>query len=180
MPTLFLLRHAKSDWSDHGAADIDRPLSSRGERAAALIAQAIADRDLIPDLVLCSPARRTRETLAALQPVLGNAVPVRITEGLYEPASGNYRAIVEEESAGAERLMVIGHNPAIHATATLFAGKGDAGLLHSLSEKFPTGALAVIDFKKADWPEPRPQTGRLSALILPRTLATKAGEVDED
>ena len=158
MPTLFLLRHAKSDWSDHGSADIDRPLSPRGERAAVLMAHAMAERRLIPDLVLCSPARRTRETLAALQPVLGDAVPVRIADELYEPATGDYRSIVEEGSADAEKLMIIGHNPAIQATAMLLVGKGDAGLLPRARREIP---------------DRRPRRHRFQERGLARTAATK-------
>ena len=70
MKTLFLLRHAKSSWSEPGLADFNRPLNERGRRAAPLIARYLAHCDLLPDLILCSAALRTRETLALMLPGL--------------------------------------------------------------------------------------------------------------
>src|SRR5882672_1530951 len=97
MYRLLLLRHAKSSWGDRQLADIDRPLSSRGESAAALMAEAIVDRGLLPDRVLCSPALRTRETLAALKPRLPKTTSVEISPALYEPPSGDYRDAIANE-----------------------------------------------------------------------------------
>ncbi len=70
MSRLLLLRHAKSDWGEAGLQDFDRPLAPRGQRAAADMAKAISAAGMLPDRILCSPARRTRETLAALRPYL--------------------------------------------------------------------------------------------------------------
>src|SRR5690349_2787247 len=64
--TVYLLRHAKSSWDDPALADIERPLAPRGRKAAKKIARYLRDRDVRPDLVLCSPAARARETLAAI------------------------------------------------------------------------------------------------------------------
>ena len=68
MHQLLLLRHAKSSWDDPKLEDRDRPLNKRGRRAAAAMRQAMLDLGLAPDVVLASPARRTQETLAALEP----------------------------------------------------------------------------------------------------------------
>ena len=77
---LLLLRHAKSSWDDAGLADHDRPLAKRGRRAAERVGAYLRTSDLLPDLVLCSSARRTQETLELL--ALGDR-EVRIEEGLY-------------------------------------------------------------------------------------------------
>ncbi len=89
MRRLLLLRHAKSAWDDPGMADRDRPLAPRGLRDAALMAAEIQRRGLHADRILCSPARRTRETLAALIPDIGDEARIAITAGLYEPPSGD-------------------------------------------------------------------------------------------
>src|SRR5579871_5626083 len=95
MPRLLLLRHAKSAWGDHGLADIDRPLAPRGHRAAQLIAAAIEEAGFRPDRILCSPALRTRETLATLISHLGDDdIDIEISHALYEPHSGNYCAVI--------------------------------------------------------------------------------------
>jgi phosphohistidine phosphatase len=170
MPRLLLFRHAKSSWADDATADIDRPLSARGRRAAAAMAKAIAERDLIPDRVLCSPARRTRETLAALLPHLGSDGQVSIEPRLYETGASDYRAVIAESGGAAKRLMVIGHNPAIQAAALELIGEGDDKLLAELAAKFPTGALAVIDLPAAAWTGIAPRSGRLEAFLKPRDL----------
>src|ERR1700739_1274774 len=68
MHQLLLLRHAKSSWDEPKLADRDRPLNKRGRNAAAAMREAMRNLGLAPDVVLLSPARRTRETLAALEP----------------------------------------------------------------------------------------------------------------
>src|SRR3954447_2326660 len=97
MPRPLLLRHAKSSWDDHRLADINRPLAPRGHRAARLIAEAIEERSFRPERILCSPALRTRETLAALVSDLGDEdIDIEITQALYEPHSGDYREVIAE------------------------------------------------------------------------------------
>ncbi len=170
MLRLLLLRHAKSSWSDPGVADIDRALSPRGRKAAAAMAKAIAARDLTPDRVLCSPARRARETLGALLPELGDEGRIAVIDALYQPPGGDYLGIVKEHGARAGTLMVIGHNPAIQATAVRLIGGGEPGLAQEISAKYPTAGLAVIDFDTDDWAAVSPHSGHVSAFIKPRDL----------
>src|SRR5258707_7578642 len=149
MPRLLLLRHAKSSWDDPRLADINRPLAPRGHRAAQLIAQAIQERGFRPDRILCSPALRTRETLAALVSHLGDEdIDIEITQGLYEPHSGDYAEVISNHGDAADTLLVIGHNPAIQATAVRLSGRGDSAIATEIAAKFPTAALAVIDFEE--------------------------------
>jgi phosphohistidine phosphatase len=83
MRTLMLMRHAKSSWDQPGLADLDRPLAPRGRRAAPLIARHLHDQGLVPDLVLCSPARRVQETWQLMTPVLGGSVASKTLRSLY-------------------------------------------------------------------------------------------------
>ena len=170
MPQLLLLRHAKSSWDGSGTADIDRPLSARGRRAAAAMAETIATRALIPDRILCSPAQRTRETLAALMPHLPARTAIAIAPELYEPIAGDYRATIAAHGDGAGTLMVIGHNPAIPATALILISAGDARLSSDIARKYPTGALATIVFPTGDWSRLSPHSGRIEAFLKPRDL----------
>jgi phosphohistidine phosphatase len=181
MPRLLLLRHAKSSWDDHRLADIDRPLAPRGHRAARLIAEAIGERGFRPDRVLCSPAVRTRETLAALVSHLGDKdIEIEIADGLYEPHSGEYRAVIADHGDAAKTLLVIGHNPAIQATTVLLADGKDPATAGEIGAKFPTAALAVLDFTEPDWSRLKPHSGKLVAFLTPKMLAKGTTEHDAD
>lgn len=179
MLRLLLLRHAKSAWADPGLKDIDRPLAPRGRRAAGVMGQALAREEYHPDRILCSPARRTRETLAELLPHLGEAPAVAVIPALYEPA-GDYRDAIAEHGDGARRLLVIGHNPAIQATAVTLIGAGNRPLIAEIAAKFPTAALAAIDFDADSWNEIAPRKGRLAAFLTPRSLAAAGDDVGDD
>jgi phosphohistidine phosphatase len=157
-------------------ADRDRPLAPRGRRAAALMAAEIERRGLHADRILCSPARRTRETLAALIPHLAGEARISITAGLYEPPSGTYAEIIAARGADAENLLVIGHNPALQATAVLFAG-GPAKLKAEVGAKLPAGALVAIEFPAGPWADIKPGTGTIALFLKPSDL--ESGEADD-
>jgi phosphohistidine phosphatase len=119
-----------------------------------------------PDLVLCSPALRTRETLERMSNALGDAEAV-VDEELYG-ADGN--ELLERLRAVDDRfetVAVIGHNPGIHDLAIALAGSGAE--LHRMEVKFPTGALAVLAFD-GRWPDVSPGGGLLEAFVTPRDL----------
>lgn len=180
MPRLLLLRHAKSSWTDPGLADSDRPLTPRGHRAAERMATVIAgDVKLLPDRILCSPARRTRETLAPLLTHLGNSSQVSVADELYGPATADYRETIATRGGSARHLLVIGHNPAIHVTALTLIGSAERKAALQLAAKFPTGTLAVIDFDVGDWSQIQPKSGRLVAFIRPRDLKNNDTATDD-
>jgi phosphohistidine phosphatase len=170
MPRLLLLRHAKSSWAEPGMADRDRPLAPRGRRAAERMAAEMESMGLLPDRILCSPARRTRETLAPLLPMLAEKNAVAILEALYESSADEYRGAIAANAGDAESLLVIGHNPAIQATALGFIGTAKNNAAARLAAKFPTAALAVIAFDGTGWPDLRPKSGRLELFLRPRDL----------
>jgi phosphohistidine phosphatase len=170
---LLLLRHAKAMTGEPGMADRDRPLAPRGHRDAALMGKAIAAEP--PDAILCSPARRTRETLAEILPSLKNKPRVVYIDALYG-APGDYAKAIMENAGGAERLLVVGHNPTIHVTALLLAGSRRTKLRDAIAAKFPTAALAVIAFKAGDWSEIRAGAGKLIAFVRPRDLGSEGAE----
>lgn len=181
MLRLLILRHAKSDWAEPGRPDMDRPLAPRGERAAALMGRVLAADDRRPDRILVSPARRTRETLAGVLAGLGGpAPPVTVVAGLYEPAAGNYRGVIAAEGGAAKRLLIVGHNPASQTTALMLAGTGRRAALAQLAAKFPTAALAVIDFDADAWAAIAPGSGRLAAFLTPRAMAEAGEDVGDD
>jgi phosphohistidine phosphatase len=170
MRHLILLRHAKSDRSP-GTPDMARPLNERGVAAARLMGAYMAHHRLIPDYVLCSPARRTRDTFSAVASQWPAAVKVSFEERLYVAPPQAILLVICAQAAEARSLMVIGHNPGLHEAAELLIAAGDVPLRERLKEKFPTAALAVIDFAADAWSAIHDHSGRLDRYVTPRSIA---------
>jgi phosphohistidine phosphatase len=161
---LYLLRHAKSSWSDPSLADEERPLAPRGRKAAKKMAKELRRREIRPGLVLCSSSRRTRETLALIGPSLGDPT-IEVEEALYEAGRDGLLTRVRRVSDSVHSVLVLGHNPAVHDLARrLAAGSGE------LFGKFPTGALAAFELDVPSWSELGQTEARLVAYIVPRDL----------
>lgn len=167
---LLLLRHAKSAWDDPSAADHDRDLAPRGVKAAKRMGRELVARGLLPDLILCSTARRARRTLELALRAFATPPPIRELRSLYLAPPGRSLAIVQRQAATARRLMLVGHDPGMHALARRLAGGGAPEALASLAAKFPTGACARIGFVAAEWSDVVPGSGRLLDFICPRDL----------
>ena len=141
--TILLLRHAKSAWSDPRLDDHERPLNRRGEQAAKAMADHIARREPRPDLILCSTAMRTRQTLAPLLKLLdAPAPPIALEKALYLASENVLLAHLRSLADEVATVLLIGHNDGIWHLAEALAGSGPAGPLAALREKYPTGALA--------------------------------------
>ncbi len=166
---LLLLRHAKSAWPD-GVADHRRPLAGRGRKAAPAIGAFMARQELIPDLALVSTARRAQETWELVAEALPHSVPVRDAVAIYEVSARAMIDVIRKVEPSVEKLLLVGHNPGMAELALLLAGGGDAEALARLREKFPTAALAVMDFTVEQWSEIAPGTGRLVQFVTPRML----------
>lgn len=174
MRRLWLLRHAKSSWDDPQLADADRPLSKRGRRAAEAMRRYLDDAGVRPDLVLCSSALRTRETLAAVLPGLGRELDVRIEPRLYTFSAGQLLDRLLEVPDDALSVLLVGHNPAIGDLAGKLAREGER--LADLEGKFPTAALALLDLEVDSWSATRPGCGVLAAFVTPAELEDPGAE----
>ena len=170
MKTLYLLRHAKSDWGSPGLDDHDRPLAARGERAAAVMGVHFAQQQYQPSLVLCSSARRTRQTLEALLPHLPGQPELAVEERIYLASSGQLLARLQEVDDGQSGVLLIGHNPGIAELAQTLAGSGERASLRRLAARFPTAASAVCEFDLEHWRDLAPGSGRLLAYTTPKDL----------
>ncbi len=169
MTTLLLLRHAKSSWDDTSLSDIDRPLSQRGRRAAARLAEHMRRERIRPDVVLCSSALRTRETLEIVATGVESSPVTLIEEGLYGADSDQLLARLRRIEDGVDMALVVGHNPTLQDLALGLAGSGEAEAMARLEEKFPTGALARLSFRPP-WHELNDGGARLESLVVPREL----------
>jgi phosphohistidine phosphatase len=164
------MRHAKTEPAAPRQSDRSRRLTDRGRSDARLIGAKLRSDGYVPDRILCSPAVRTRETLEALLPSLAAAPVTEIVDGLYGAAAADYMAAIAAEGGNARRLMVIGHNPSVHAAAHAAARQGDKAARDRLSETFPTGAFAVIAYAASEWDQALAAPGRLLAFVTPRDI----------
>lgn len=170
MLELLLLRHAKSAWDQPFGDDHDRDLAPRGVKAARRIGRELAQRRLVPDLVLCSTATRARRTLDLVLPAFADAPPVRYLRSLYLAAPSRMLEIAQRQPPDVHRLMLVGHDPGMHGVAQRLAGSGDAADLAALTAKFPTGACVRLAFPVASWREIGEGAGRLMDFLRPREL----------
>ena len=145
----------------------------RGARAAERICRHLEAEGIRPELVLCSPARRTRETVEALRPAIGTA-DVRIDDRIYGADTDEILECLHEVDARITSVMVVGHNPGLEELTADLAGDGDAAALAQLHTKFPTGALATLAIADAGWDQLRRGHARLTRLVVPRQLALTA------
>jgi phosphohistidine phosphatase len=167
---LVLLRHAKSSWDDPLLADFDRPLAKRGRRAGKRVAAWLERQSIRPDLVLCSPAARTRETLDLIADALGPATRIVYEKSLYLAESDELIARLRTVEGPARCVMMVGHNPGMQELAVALlrptAKKGRA----KLSEKFPTAAVACFDVPIASWADLQAGAGTLTKFVRPADL----------
>lgn len=115
MKTVYLLRHARSDWPRHISRDFDRPLSAQGERDVSELGGRLGQRGMVvPDLILSSPALRARHTAELLAPALGsNAGSLRFDQQLYLAGSDRLLQILRQLNDELDSVMLVAHNPAL-------------------------------------------------------------------
>ncbi|MDX6694131.1 MAG: phosphohistidine phosphatase [Blastocatellia bacterium] len=162
MKTLFLLRHAKSSWGNASLPDFERPLNERGQQAAPLIGKAMRRRQLNPQLILCSPAQRARETIALVREAAALTAELRFDRRIYEASLQTLLAIVAQLDESADAALLVGHNPGFEELLAALTGA---------AERMPTAALAHITLNIERWTDAREQSGALVQLLKPKELA---------
>ena len=142
MRTLLLLRHAKSSWDDHGLRDQDRPLNKRGERTAPRMGVWMVEQGIAPDLVLSSTAERARRTAELVVEASRFDARIALVEELYLASPTTLLDVAARRGGDARRVLLVAHNPGCEELASRIGGS---------YERFPTAALARIDFDVQDW-----------------------------
>ncbi len=172
---LLLLRHAKSAWPD--VADHERPLARRGRRDAPAAGRWLRAAGRVPDRVVCSTARRARETWQLAAAELDASPAVSFDQRVYGAAAGELLDLARETAPGARRLLIVGHDPAMQelTLALASARASDAGALERVRFKFPTAAIAVLELT-GTWQELGPEQARLTTFVVPRDLRAGAAE----
>ncbi len=164
------MRHAKAVPAGPGQGDLGRALNGRGRRAAREVARELHRRGARPDLILCSPSRRTRETLDGVLAVYEPAPHTLIEPELYLAEATRLVDRFRRLSPDIRQALLIGHNEGLAEAAIALAMAGDPAALASLQAKFPTGAVAWLRFPMEDWTRTGRTRGELLAFVRPRDL----------
>lgn len=158
MKTLYILRHAKSSWSDSGLADFDRPLKTRGLEDAAFIGGVMFENQIQPALILSSPAKRAKQTAILVKESGMLNAPIRYEEKIYEASPHTLVKIISEIEENAENVLLVGHNPGMENLVKFFTGE-DVG--------FPTAGFAVVSLWINEWRDVGANCGQLELFVSP-------------
>lgn len=169
---LYLLRHAKSSWDDPSLADHDRPLDERGREAAPVVGRHMRQAGLRPARVLCSSARRARQTWKHVAAELAYEPVVETRRDLYDAGADALLRGIRALEEGPDSVMLVGHNPAIEDLAVRLAGDGLARALKQMRKKYPTAALAELRFAVGRWTDVAPGDGYLARFTRPKDLGS--------
>ncbi len=174
MKRLLLLRHAKAVPAGSGIEDHERELMPRGREDAPKLGRHIEEEGYTPDLILASTSRRTMETVELVTEELKGAPRVDYLEALYLAEPEVILSVVRLAPDKMKTVMVVGHNPGIEQVATLLARepvkRRERDRFDRIEEKFPTAALAVLDFDVARWRDVAPGDGALTDFVRPRDV----------
>jgi phosphohistidine phosphatase len=177
---LVLLRHAKSAWPD--VPDHNRPLARRGQRDAPVMGSWLRKAGHVPDEVLCSTARRARETWQLAQARLRAEPPVRFDRDVYEASAAQLLNLVHRAPPAVKTLLIVGHAPGVPELAVTLAApvppaigdtQGDAvrTMAEQMTYKFPTAAIAVPELS-GGWEQLAPGSAQLTSFVRPRDVTS--------
>jgi len=163
MKNILIMRHAKSDWSDHSLSDFERPLNKRGKKAAPRMAEEIKRLNIIPDAIVSSPAKRAKMTAKIVAKDMNFASDILWDSDFYFGSASNYLKALYSFSDEIERVLLIGHNPTVE------------DLVHSLSDTrvyldMPTAALVSLSIDIKTWKELSEHSCKFDWIIKPKEL----------
>ena len=166
MRWLLLLRHAKAIVAT-GRDDHERPLVDRGRRDAARIGAFVREIDMIPDLLIDSGAVRTRQTAMIAAAAWPGDVATRVEPKLYEANWTTIQELARALPDKTQHVMLVAHNPGLADLASHLAGRGARSEMQRMAAKFPTCALAVLEFDVDRWRDVEPGGALLARFVTP-------------
>jgi phosphohistidine phosphatase len=154
---LYVMRHGKSDWGEPGLSDPERGLTKRGKRDSDAMGRLMLERGQVPELLVCSPARRARLTAKRLAVGCEFAGETVVHDGLYDGGLEGYLLVIQQLPDDVDRALIMGHNPASEELVEALTGE---------SVTLPTASVACVDFKKASWAQARPGMQRATLRFV--------------
>jgi phosphohistidine phosphatase len=172
MSELYLLRHAKAVPQSAGMRDADRPLEPRGREGALAVAKWLKHQKIVPQLVLCSPATRTRQTCELIADAFARRPAVEYEAGLYLAGADRLLDYIRAVPDTVERVMMIGHNPGLHELAQMLSDTNTGPLADRLAANLATAGLVRYEVT-TEWSGLRRRAARLVSLVTPKDLAER-------
>lgn len=170
MKTVILVRHAKSSWKDPDRKDIDRPLNKRGKRDAPFMGVRLKERRVRPDLILCSPAKRARQTARIVAEAIGYPLrKIRFEKAIYHSTAQTLLEILKKQDDASGTIMMFGHNPGFSVLADLLLKDGPA-------QHMPTTGVYCIRFGVDRWGDVTEGNGDCEFFDYPKRYAKEAAE----
>ncbi len=163
MKRLFIVRHAKSSWDFPELDDSARPLNKRGKRNAPEMGQRLANRKVVPESIISSPAKRASDTAKLIAKEISFESHKIQNEPMFYLASvKNMVAVLQAVPNDVETLMVFGHNPGLTDLANFLSGADIYNI--------PTCGIAEIEFSISSWKEVEINTGDLKSFDYPKKI----------
>lgn len=163
------MRHGQARNAGISEHDHNRKLTPRGREEAIWAGEALADRGIIPDHILCSTATRTRETLAEAQVSFPEKPGVNYSEKIYNASENELFNQIAAVSENVKKLMVVGHNPGLYQLALSLAKEGDKQMHNNLQMEFPTCSLVVVNFE-GEWMNIGHAHSKLALFLTPEKI----------
>lgn len=160
MKKLFLIRHAKSDWSNLLLDDFDRALNNRGLKDAPFMAKLLKDKNIIPDLIISSPALRTKLTIEILLKEMTLEQDIIYDKNIYEAPYLNLKKVINNVDVKINTLFLIGHNPGLCDLAN--------SLCKESFENIPTCGIIELDFNTNFWSDISKENSKLISFEYPK------------
>ena len=169
---LFVIRHAKSSWADRTLSDHDRPLTHRGKEAAYRMGEDLANRSVLPTLVLCSPALRTRMTwqIMSMKIDLARHPSLMYVQDFYHADADELLAGVRRYGDEHQAVGLVGHNFSVRDLVMMLVPDGDRRKVDKQLGKFPTAAIAELKLDIDSWSHLEAGKGRLVRYMTPKKL----------
>jgi len=160
MKNLYLIRHAKSDWSDESQSDFERGLNKRGKRAIFTMAEALKKKKIMPDLILCSSAKRTKLTAKGIAKEIGYNGKIKYMDGLYMAEPLDVISIIKEIKEKFDNVFIVGHNPETTQLTNM--------MVDEYIDNVPTLGIVAFQIPIEHWSSFEPKNTRLNFFIYPK------------
>ena len=160
MKNLYLIRHAKSDWSDESKSDFERGLNKRGQRAIFTMANALKERKVMPDLILSSSATRAKLTAKGLAKEIEYSGKIRYIDALYMAEPLDVISIIQEIKDKYDNVFIVGHNPETTELTDL--------MLDDYIDNVPTLGIVALKLPVKHWQKFKPEKIKLNFFIYPK------------
>ncbi len=161
MKRLTLVRHAKSSWSHPEIDDVDRPLSKRGEKDAPVMGQRLAQRQITPDCIISSPAKRAIRTATLIAKEIAFPITAIVTsKNIYAANVAELIQVVQQIDDACNSVLLCGHNPGLTELSQC--------LTTYQIDKLPTCGIVCIDFAIDSWKDLSPGMGTFVFFDYPK------------